>query len=87
MKKAVALAYRAYQDHAPKVIASGKGEIAQKIIAKAKEWNVPLFQNKELVDSIIHLQINEEVPQELYMALVEVFIWLNKCEENAQLSK
>ncbi|MCE3046713.1 EscU/YscU/HrcU family type III secretion system export apparatus switch protein [Helicobacter kayseriensis] len=87
MKKAVALAYKAYQDRAPKVIASGKGEIAQKIIAKAKEWNVPLFQNKELVDSIIHLQANEEIPQELYMALVEVFIWLKRCEENAQLSQ
>lgn len=86
MKKAVALAYEAYADHAPKVIASGKGEIAQSIISKAKEWDIPLFQNQELVNSLINLEINKEVPPELYEALVSVFIWLKDCEEKAQLS-
>lgn len=84
MKKAVALAY---ERHAPHVIASGKGEVAKRIIAKAKEWNVPLFQNQALVESMITLQINEEIPTQLYQAVVEVFIWLHECEKNAQLSK
>lgn len=87
MKKAVALAYEAYCDHAPKVVASGKGEIAQRIMNKAKEWNVPLFQNQVLVDSLIGLEVNEEIPPELYEALVNVFVWLKECEEKAQLSK
>lgn len=87
MKKAVALAYEAYCDRAPKVVASGKGEIAQRIMNKAKEWNVPLFQNQELVDSLIGLEVNEEIPPELYEALVNVFVWLKECEEKAQLSK
>ncbi|WP_027327467.1 EscU/YscU/HrcU family type III secretion system export apparatus switch protein [Helicobacter pametensis] len=87
MKKAVALAYKAYQDHAPKVIASGKGEIANAIIQKAIQWDIPLFQNKELVDSMIDLNLDQEVPSELYHALAEVFIWLHKCEQDAQLSQ
>lgn len=84
MKKAVALAY---ERHAPHVVASGKGEIAKRIIAKAKEWDIPLFQNETLIESMINLKINEEIPTQLYQAVVEIFIWLNECEKNAQLSK
>lgn len=85
MKKAVALAYKAYET-APKVVASGKGEIAQSIIEKAKKWNIPLFQNENLVNSMINLHLDEEIPPQLYDALVEVFIWLHQCETKAQLS-
>lgn len=84
MKKAVALAY---ERHAPHVVASGKGEVAKRIIAQAKEWDIPLFQNESLIESMINLKINEEIPTQLYQAVVEIFIWLNECEKNAQLSK
>lgn len=84
MKKAVALAYERY---APHIVASGKGEIAKGIIAKAREWDVPLFQNEALVESMITLKVNEEIPPQLYQAVVEVFLWLNQCEQNAQLSR
>lgn len=86
MKKAAALAYNQAIHNAPKVIASGKGAIAQSIISKAKEFDIPLFQNQVLVDSLLSLEVDEEVPSELYSALVEVFIWLNDCEKKAQLS-
>lgn len=84
MKKAVALAY---ERNAPHIVASGKGEVAKRIIAKAKEWDIPLFQNETLIESMINLKINEEIPAQLYQAVVEIFIWLNECEKNAQLSK
>lgn len=87
MQKAVALAYKKNQDNAPRVIASGKGLLAQNIIAKAKDFNIPLFCNKNLVDSLLEIQINEEIPQILYDGVVEVFIWLNKLEEKAQMSR
>lgn len=86
MKKAVALAYNQAIHNAPQIIASGKGAIAQSIISKAKEYNIPLFQNQVLVDSLLKFEVDEEVPSELYSALVEVFIWLNECEKKAQLS-
>ncbi len=85
--KAVALKYKAYEDMAPKVVAKGKGEIAKKIIEKAREFDVPLFQNKELASMLLNVEINEEIPKEMYEAVVEVFIWLYKLEEKAQLSK
>ncbi|WP_024790320.1 EscU/YscU/HrcU family type III secretion system export apparatus switch protein [Lebetimonas sp. JH292] len=85
--KAVALKYKAYEDMVPKVIAKGKGEIAQKIIKKAKEFDVPLFQNEELANMLLSLEVGEEIPPKMYEAVVEVFIWLYKLEERAQLSK
>jgi flagellar biosynthesis protein len=85
--KAVALKYKAYEENAPKVIAKGSGEIAKKIIKKAKEFDVPLFQNEELANMLLNVEVNEEIPPKMYEAVVEVFIWLYKLEERAQLSK
>jgi len=85
--KAVALKYKIYEDLAPKVIAKGKGEIAKKIIEKAKKFDIPLFQNETLVDMLLNVEVNEEVPPKMYEAVVEVFIWLYKLEEKAQVSR
>ncbi|RUM56449.1 MAG: flagellar biosynthesis protein FlhB [Nautilia sp.] len=86
MKKAVAMKYKAYEDNAPKVIAKGKGEIAKKIIEKAKQYDVNIFENPELTDMLMNVEVNEEVPPELYKSVVEVFVWLHKLEEKAQMS-
>ena len=85
--KAAALKYKAYEDNAPKVIAKGKGEIAKKIIEKAKKFDIPLFQNEALADMLLNVEVGEEIPPELYKAVVEVFVWLRKLEERAQISK
>ena len=85
--KAVAMKYQMYEDNAPKVLAKGSGEIAKKILEKAKEYDVSIFQNPELTDLLMNVEVNEEIPSELYQAVVEVFIWLKNTEEKAQLSK
>lgn len=85
-QKAVALAYEQNKQRAPKVIAKGEGFIAEKIIQKAKEYDIPLFQSKALVDSLINLELDEEIPPALYKAVVEVFIWLYQTEKKAQMS-
>ena len=85
--KAVALKYKAYEDNAPKILAKGKGEIAKKIIEKAKKYDVPMFQNEEIANMLLSVEVGEEVPAKIYNAVVEVFIWLYKLEEKAQLSK
>ena len=84
--KAVALKYKAYEENAPKVIAKGKGEIAKKIIEKAKKFDVPLFQNEELADMLLNVEVGEEIPPKMYDAVIEVFVWLYKLEEKAKLS-
>lgn len=79
-QKAVALQYEQNRQSAPKVIAKGKGRVAEKIIEKAKEYDIPLFANPELADSLLSLDIDSEIPPELYQAVVDVFIWLMQQE-------
>jgi len=79
--KAAALKYDKQTQNAPKVLAAGKGELAQKIIEKAKEFNIPLFANETLVNSLVDLEIDKEIPSQLYQSVVEVFVWLMKNEQ------
>lgn len=85
-QKAAALAYNKDVDRAPKVVAKGKGFIAERIIQKAKEFDVPLFQNEMLVDSLLTTELDTEIPPALYQAVLEVFVWLYKSEQKAKLS-
>ena len=86
-KKAVALQYDQDQSGAPKVIAKGKGTIAEKILQKAQEFEVPIFQNEALATSLLSLDIDEQIPPNLYKAVAEVFVWLMKSEQQAQISR
>ncbi len=79
--KAAALKYDKNNSNAPKVIASGKRSIAQSIIKKAKEFDVPIFANEALVNSLLDLEIDHEIPAELYQGIADVFIWLMKNEK------
>lgn len=75
IKKAVALRYK-LGDNAPVIVAKGKGIIAEKIIDKAMEEEIYIHQDEELVNSLIDLQINEEVPEELYEVLAEIIFYV-----------
>lgn len=79
--KAAALKYDKQSGAAPKVIASGKGNVAQMIVQKAKEFDIPIFANETLVNSLVNLEIDHEIPSELYSAVVDVFVWLMKNEK------
>ncbi len=85
-KKAVALKYENQRTSAPKVIAKGKGAIAQKIVEKADEYEIPIFQNETLANSLMEIELDEQIPPRLYKAIAEVFVWLMKSEKKAQLS-
>ena len=83
IKKAAALQYdTSSMLGAPKVIASGKAHLAEQIIAKAKEFDIPIFENRELADSLLGLEVDQEIPEELYKAVTEVFVWLMKVENS-----
>jgi len=84
--KAAALKYNSINDNAPKVIASGQGEIALKIIEKAKKFDIPLFQNEILAEALSKQKIDTEIDPQLFKAVAEVFVWLMKTEENIELS-
>lgn len=58
-----------------------------RIIAKAKEYDIPLFCNEVLVDSLLDMPLDSEIDPKLYLAVSRVFAWIMLCEKNAQLSR
>lgn len=74
--KAVALKYDRKKDNAPRVIAKGRGEIAGKIIEVAKAHNVPLYEEKNLIQILEALDLETEIPPELYRAVAEVLAFI-----------
>ena len=73
MKKAVALRYDQSKENAPKVIAKGKGESAENIIKIAQLHDLPIRQDEDLVELLSKIEIDQEIPENLYIAVAEVF--------------
>jgi len=69
-KKAIALKYDGLS--APKVTAKGEAELAQQIMAIAEAFDVPTFQQSDLAELLYRLDLNEEVPPALYIAVAEI---------------
>ena len=78
IKKAVALKYDKKRDDAPTVKASGKGEVAKKIIKIAENYNLPIKKDEDLVELLSKVEIDKEIPQNLYKAVAEVFSFIYK---------
>ena len=76
VKKAVALEYDEYKDNAPKIIASGKNEIAKNIIQIAQKNNIPIKKDEDLVEMLSQIELNKEIPTELYKAVAEIFSFI-----------
>jgi flagellar biosynthesis protein len=80
-KKAVALRYERYRDSAPKVVAKGKGVIAEKIIEVAKQHGVYLKEDPTLVEVLSGLELYEEIPEELYKVVAEIFVLIYQAKQ------
>ncbi len=78
-KTAVALEYEP-GDQAPKVVASGQGFLADKIIHAAKEASVPVHKDEKLAKSLSILDIGEYIPPELYGIVAEVLVYVDSME-------
>lgn len=71
-RKAVALQYKHGVDAAPRVTAKGKGEVAERIIALAREHGVAIEGNASLAEALSHVEVDQQIPPELYRAVAEV---------------
>ena len=80
-KKAVALKYDMQKDIAPKVIAKGRGHVAEHILDTAQKNSVPVYRNKTLVNMLMALEIDREIPPELYKAIAEVMAYVYKMDK------
>jgi flagellar biosynthesis protein len=76
---AVALTYGKNQG-APKVVAKGRGLIAQAIIERAKQHGIFVHESEELVGLLMKIELDEEIPAQLYLAVAELLAWLYRLE-------
>jgi flagellar biosynthesis protein len=82
-KVAVALRYRHGQDAAPQVTASGRGLLAEKILAVAEAAKVPIHQDAELAEALDQVGVDRAIPPELYAAVAEVIAFIHRLRPRA----
>jgi flagellar biosynthesis protein len=82
-EKAVALRYRAGEDRAPRVTAKGEGYLAEKIKEIARAHNIPLHRDEDLIGLLAQVDLDREIPAELYAAVAEILSWIYRA--NAHL--
>lgn len=80
VKQAIALEYDP-NDEAPRVIASGKGALAERIIEKAKESDVPVHRDDKLAETLSRLEIGETIPPELYEVVAEILVFVDAMDK------
>ena len=85
-REAIALAY-SQTDAAPRVVAKGKGLIAEQIIARAKEHGVYVHESPELVALLTQVDLDEHIPPQLYVAIAELLAWLYRIEHGGTVTE
>ena len=79
LQQAVALAYQT-GDTAPRVVAQGRGAVAEQIIALAREHGVFVHESKEMVALLMQVDLDDRIPPDLYRAVAELLAWLYRIE-------
>lgn len=83
VRRAVALKYEPGERSAPVVVAKGKGYLANAIVEKASENGVPVQEDASLVEVLSKLDINQEIPQELYALVAEILSFIYRSDKQA----
>lgn len=78
-KTAVALSYEAGEE-APKIVAMGKGYMADKLLDTAREYDVPIHEDPALAATLSKMSIGDFIPQELYSVVAEILVMVDKAE-------
>ncbi|HMW57294.1 MULTISPECIES: EscU/YscU/HrcU family type III secretion system export apparatus switch protein [Candidatus Accumulibacter] len=84
-KNAVALAY-SQTDTAPRVVARGRGLVAEQIIARAREHGIYVHESAELVSLLMQVDLDQHIPPQLYLAVAELLAWLYRLENGQTMS-
>ncbi len=75
-KIATALKYNKLEDEVPKLVAKGMGKIAENIIEKAGEYDIPTYEDERLSQQLYNLSLGDDIPEELYQVVAEVLIFI-----------
>lgn len=76
IQKAAALKYDIDKDNAPKIVAKGQAEVAKNIIKIAKENELPIKKDEDLIELLSKLDIDKEIPADMYKAVAEIFSFI-----------
>ena len=82
-KAAIAVHYDKERDTAPKIVAKGKGSIADKIIELARENKIPMYEDRDLVEILSKLDLGQEIPAEMYKLIAEVLVFVYRSNNKA----
>lgn len=80
IKQAVALEYDP-TEYAPKVLATGQGLLADKIIGKAQEEDIPIHKDEQLAKTLSKLEVGEMIPPELYEVVAEILVFVDAMDK------
>ena len=86
-RRAAALRYDRDESPAPRVVACGDGLLAERILAIAREHNIPIHQDPALVNVLAQLDLDEQIPPALYLAIAEVLAFLYRTGALEQLPR
>ena len=75
-RQVVALRYRPEHDNAPSVVAKGQGVIAEQILQLAEQHNIPVRQDKNLLTVLSQLELDQEIPPEVYRVVAELMAFI-----------
>ncbi|MBC8414186.1 EscU/YscU/HrcU family type III secretion system export apparatus switch protein [bacterium] len=84
-EKAAAIKYEHGKDSTPRLIAKGRGKVAEKIIEIARANDIPIEEDRELVEFLSMLDLYQEIPPELYMAVAEILAFVYSLNKKATL--
>lgn len=85
LKKAVAMKYDPLSSTAPVVVAKGQGELAERIITSAKESGVAIQEDQSLVEVLSKLDIDQEIPPELFAVVAEILSFVYRADHKAKV--
>ena len=81
LKSAVSIQYKGKTAKAPKITAKGKGLMGEKIVALAKEHGIPIKEDPDLVHLLSQVDINEEIPPDMYRVVAELLAFIYKINQ------
>lgn len=85
-QRAVALRYDRNRETAPRVVATGRGYLAERIIEAARKHGVTIYEDKELIELLSRLELYQVIPMELYQVIAEVLAFVYRLNRNAMPS-
>lgn len=86
-KKAAALKFEPGIDSAPRVVAAGKGEIAENIINKAIENKIPVHKDDNLAEKLSNMPLGFEIPEEMYDVVAQILFFVAEMDEKYEQYK